>query len=121
MPTSWTKDEEKQLIKEIKDNKSYEEISKIHNRSISALIMRYNKIIFDNIEAGKSKSSLSKLMNTTVDKINQAYYDHKSFVEKKNIINKDDTNKKNNDKTDIIKKDSDKDDNNTQNSNKIKK
>jgi hypothetical protein len=86
MPTSWTKDEEKQLITELKDNKSFDEISKIHNRSISALMMRYNKIIFDNIEAGKSKKSLAKLLNTTIDKITQSYYEHKAFMEKKQTI-----------------------------------
>ncbi len=95
MPTSWTKDEEKQLIKELKENKSYEELTKIHNRSVSALMMRYNKIIYDNIEAGKSKSSLAKLMNTTIDKITQSYYEHKAFIDKKSIIdNSKDTEKK---------------------------
>jgi hypothetical protein len=87
MPTSWTKEEEKQLITELKENKSFEELSKIHNRSISALMMRYNKIIYDNVEAGKSKKSLAKLLNTTVDKITQSYYEHKAFIEKKETIN----------------------------------
>lgn len=86
MPTSWTKEEEKQLISELKENKSFDELSKIHNRSISALMMRYNKIIFDNIEAGKSKKSLAKLLNITIDKITQSYYEHKAFMEKKQTI-----------------------------------
>lgn len=89
MPTSWTKEEEKQLIKEIKDKKTFEELAKIHNRSISALMMRYNKIIFDNIEAGKDKSKLAKLLGITTDKITQAYYEHKAFIEKKEVIKND--------------------------------
>jgi hypothetical protein len=89
MPTSWTKDEEKQLIKEIKDKKTFEELSKIHNRSISALMMRYNKIIYDNVEAGKDKSKLAKLLGITTDKITQAYYEHKAFMEKKEVIKND--------------------------------
>jgi hypothetical protein len=48
MPQSWSKDEEKQLLKEIKLGKSYNELAKIHSRSISALIMRFNKIIYEN-------------------------------------------------------------------------
>ncbi len=88
MPVSWNKDEEKQLIKELKDKKTYDEISKIHNRSVSASIMRLNKIIYDNIEAGKSKNSLAKLIGFPVDKITQSYYEHKAFMEKKDIESK---------------------------------
>jgi len=89
MPTSWTKDEEKQLIKEIKDKKTFEDLSKTHNRSISALMMRYNKIIYDNVEAGKDKNKLAKLLGISVDKITQAYYEHKAFIEKKQVIKND--------------------------------
>ena len=88
MPQSWSKDEEKQLLKEIKLGKSYNELAKIHSRSISALIMRFNKIIYENIENKKSKSSLAKLLNITIDKVNQAYYEHKAFLEKKGIEKK---------------------------------
>lgn len=89
MPTSWTKEEEKQLIKELKEKKTFEELSKIHNRSISALMMRYNKIIYDNVEAGKDKNKLAKLLGISVDKITQAYYEHKAFMEKKEVIKND--------------------------------
>ncbi len=114
MPTSWTKEEEKQLITELKENKSFEELSKIHDRSISALMMRYNKIIFDNIEAGKSKKSLAKLLNTTVDKITQSYYEHKAFMEKKATIKNEEkvnSNTKDEEKTvnKELKKDEEKD------------
>ena len=88
MPVSWNKDEEKQLIKELKEKKTYDEISKIHNRSVSAIIMRLNKIIYDNIEAGKSKNSLAKLIGIPADKITQSYYEHKAFMEKKQIESK---------------------------------
>jgi len=105
MPIPWTKDEELKLINEIKDKKTYDEISKIHNRSISALIMRYNKIIYDNIEAGKSKKSLAKLFNSTIELITQSYYEHKSFLDKKELTNpkKEDDNKVSEDKTKSIK------------------
>ncbi len=88
MPVSWNKDEEKQLIKELKEKKTYDEISKIHNRSVSAIIMRLNKIIYDNVEAGKSKNSLAKLIGVPADKITQSYYEHKAFMEKKQIESK---------------------------------
>jgi uncharacterized protein YdaU (DUF1376 family) len=87
MPQSWSKDEEKQLLKEIKEGKNFDDLAKVHNRSISALIMRFNKIIYENIEGGKSKGSLAKLLNITVDKVNQSYYEHKAFLEKKGIEN----------------------------------
>ena len=103
MPTSWTKDEEKQLVKEIKEKKSYDELSKIHNRSVSALIMRFNKIIYDNIEAGKNKQKLAKLFDMSIDKINQSYYEHKAFLEKKQIINKEELSAKSEKSTKSIK------------------
>jgi hypothetical protein len=87
MPQSWSKDEEKQLLKQIKEGKTYDELAKVHNRSVSALIMRFNKIIYENIEGGKNKSSLAKLLNITIDKVNQSYYEHKAFLEKKGIEN----------------------------------
>ena len=87
MPQSWSKDEEKKLLKEIKEGKNFDDLEKVHNRSISALIMRFNKIIYENIEGGKSKSSLAKLLNITIDKVNQSYYEHKAFLEKKGIEN----------------------------------
>ncbi len=87
MPQSWSKDEEKQLLKEIKEGKKFDDLAKIHDRSISALMMRINKIIYENIESGKSKESMAKLLNITLDKVNQSYYEHKAFLEKKGIQN----------------------------------
>ncbi len=87
MPQSWSKDEEKQLLKEIKEGKKFDDLAKIHDRSVSALIMRFNKIIYENIEGGKSKGSMAKLLNITLDKVNQSYYEHKAFLEKKGIQN----------------------------------
>ncbi len=86
MPIGWTKDEEKQLISEISNKKPYDEISKIHNRSISAILLRINKIVYDNVNAGKSEKSLASLFKMDVDKIKQAYYEHKSFIERKSLI-----------------------------------
>ena len=103
MPVPWSKEEEIKLINEIKEKKSYEEISKIHDRSISALMMRYNKIVYDNIEAGKSKKSLGKLFNKSVESITQSYYEHKAFLDKKDITNQKKEDDKNTEKNKVDK------------------
>jgi hypothetical protein len=91
----WSKDEEQQLIKEIINKKSYEEIGEIHNRSPNAILLRFNKLIYDNIQKKKSIKELSKIFKLNEDKIKQAYYDHKSFIEKK-VLNKNIKEKDNN-------------------------
>ena len=96
MPTPWTKQEEKKLIAQIKKRVPYEQIAQNHNRSISALLLRVNKIIFDYIQAGKDRKVLEKVLNMSSDKIRQAYYEHKAFLEKKKLLNQEPTNTINN-------------------------
>jgi hypothetical protein len=103
MPQPWTKEEEKKLLKEIKQGIQYNKISIIHNRSVSALMMRFNKIIYENIQAGKTKSHLAKLLNLPLDKINQSYFEHKAFLEKQTIKQSTDTQTNTNKSTDINK------------------
>jgi hypothetical protein len=86
MPTPWTHSEEKELLKQIIEKKSYEQIAKIHDRSVSAILLRLNKIVYDNIEAGKSKESMAKLLKLSVEKITQIYYEYKAFIEKKELV-----------------------------------
>lgn len=105
MPVPWTKEEEIKLINEIKDKKSFEEISKIHDRTISALMMRYNKIVYDNIEAGKNKKSLAKLFNKSIESITQSYYEHKAFLDKKEITSQKKLEDKESEKIKIVKSD----------------
>lgn len=96
MPTPWTKQEERQFLSQIKKKISYEQIAKNHNRSISALLLRLNKIIYDYIQSGKDRQTLQTVLNMTPDKIRQAYYEHKSFLEKKKLLNQENENKQEN-------------------------
>jgi len=87
-PQVWNKDEELTFLKELTGGKSMEDISKLHNRSQSALDLRLKKIIFDNITAGKTEEGLGKMFNMAPDKIKQYYYEYKGFLEKKGKLEK---------------------------------
>lgn len=86
MPDKWNISEEKQLIKEIANDKKIEYIAKKHNRSVNAINLRIKKIIYDNINNDynetkeKKLASLFKLPKETIKKY---YYEYKGFIEKK--------------------------------------
>lgn len=65
----WTKDEEMQLYEEIADNKTIQEISKIHGRTVKAIEMRIDFIIRKKHEENYTINSLSKLFNKTEQEI----------------------------------------------------
>ena len=88
MPQVWTSNEEINFLKSISAKKDMKEISRIHNRSVSALELRLKKIIHDNIQSKTAnEQSLAKLLNMNVDKIRQYNYEYKGFIEKKNNNN----------------------------------
>jgi predicted transcriptional regulator len=85
MPVPWTNEEELQLLKEVSEQKTFDNIAIIHNRSESAIELRLKKLIYDNIISGKKKSSMAKLLHVEPDKIKQYYYEYKGFIEKKGL------------------------------------
>ena len=83
MPDKWTKDEERELIRDISNGKTFQEIALAHNRSETAVELRIKKIIFENIEKGMNSNKLSSILKLSESKINQFYYEYKGFTEKK--------------------------------------
>jgi len=81
----WTREEELQLIKSISTGQNIESISKTHNRTPSAIDLRLKKIVYENMQSGKSISHLSKLLKLPSDKIQQYFYSYKEFLEKHNV------------------------------------
>lgn len=79
----WSKSEEISMIKDIRNKKTFDEISIKYDRSVSALELRLQKIVHDNIVAGKSFEDLSNIIGFSVDKIKQYYYEYQGFIEKK--------------------------------------
>lgn len=98
--TRWTKDEELKLLKNIQTGMKFDDMAKIHDRSVSALEMRLKKVIYENIMSGKSTDMLSTSLNLSIDKINQYYYSYKDLMEKHSKNNDDkNNNKQNNDES----------------------
>lgn len=78
----WTREEELQLIKDISNGNSLETLAQKHNRSVSALEMRLEKIIYENYVSGRSLQEISRLLRLNIDKVTQHYYSYKKFKEK---------------------------------------
>lgn len=84
MVMKWSANEEKKLIQQLSNGKTLEELSKIHNRTVSGLELRLKKIIFENINSGKSFEQVAEKLNYPNDKVKQYYYSYGEFIEKKN-------------------------------------
>ncbi|ARF08789.1 hypothetical protein Catovirus_1_839 [Catovirus CTV1] len=80
----WTKEEEIEFVKDISNGKELNDLAGKYNRSANALGLRLKKIIYDNIESGRSEKKLANITKISEDKIKQYYYEYKGFIEKKN-------------------------------------
>jgi hypothetical protein len=87
MNSRWSIEEEKMLINDVKNNKSFQELALKYNRSPNALELRIKKIVYDNIAANKSPAMIGGHLNLPQDKIMQYYYAYKEMLEKRGKIN----------------------------------
>ena len=83
MNARWTINEEKQLINDIANSKSYQELAPKYNRSANALELRIKKIVYDNIAAKRSPEMIGGQLKLPVDKVKQYYYSYKEMLEKR--------------------------------------
>lgn len=83
MPDKWTKNEEREIIRDISNGKTFKDIATSHNRSETAVELRIKKIIYENIEKGLTPIKMSKILNISESKVSQFYYEYKGFTEKK--------------------------------------
>ena len=82
MNTRWTLEEEKKLIKTIKNGQSLDKLAKELDRSENALELRIKKIIYDTIAEKKPIASICKTLNLTEDKVKQYFYSYKEMMDK---------------------------------------
>ena len=83
MNARWTINEEKQLINDIANSKSYDELASKYNRSANALELRIKKIVYDNIAAKRTPEMIGGQLNLPVDKVKQYFYSYKEMLEKR--------------------------------------
>lgn len=79
MSNRWNEKEILKMIKLYSKGKTEKEIGKKLNRSESAIRLRLENTVYDNIVDGKSVDQIAKLFKTDVDTIIMMYYSHKSF------------------------------------------
>lgn len=82
MNSRWTLEEEKKLIKDLRNGDSLENIAKIMGRSENALELRIKKIIYDTVAEKKSIESIAKSLKFTNEKTKQYFYSYKDMLEK---------------------------------------
>ena len=74
----WSKEEEKALLHEISQEKTDDEISKLHHRSVGAIAIRRKKIAVEMSADGKTADEIFKLTRVTEEELeNQKKYDKK--------------------------------------------
>lgn len=78
--SSWTQDEEINLIKNLRNKLTIEQIAQKHNRDIKSIELRIQKIIYENIvNNGKSINTISKIMNLNENDIMKYYNKYKEL------------------------------------------
>jgi len=85
MNARWTVQEERNLIQDIKNNKSFQELAPKYNRTPNALELRIKKIVYDNISANKSIDMIGGHLNLPTDKVKQYFYSYKEMLEKRGM------------------------------------
>ena len=80
MPIRWSPEEELKFIKAIKNGKTCEELSPIHNRSVNALFLHLKKIIHRNVTKGISQNKISLMLNIPVSDVNRYYFAYEDFL-----------------------------------------
>ena len=83
MNARWNINEEKQLINDIAQSKSYSELATKYNRSANALELRIKKIVYDNVTNNRTPEMIGGTLNLPVDKVKQYYYSYKEMLEKR--------------------------------------
>jgi hypothetical protein len=84
----WTATEENQLVTELTQKMSIDDIIKVHNRSNNAIGSRIIKIVRDHIELGTTSDDISKKLNVDINFVNlvSTSNDNKMLLEKLIIL-----------------------------------
>jgi hypothetical protein len=82
----WDKTEEAALLKGIAAGKNINQISTELQRGGNAVQLRLKKIIHDNIDANKSVSDISKVLNLPKETISGYYHDYSKHLERQDKI-----------------------------------
>jgi hypothetical protein len=84
----WTIEEESKMLKMIQNKNKIKDISLLFNRSENAIELRLKKIIYENINNGKSIEFISKILNLSKDKIKKYYNSYVDRIKKDNKYKK---------------------------------
>ena len=89
MPNKWTREEQKQLIVELKNGAALEEIAKKHERTVTAVEVRIQKIVYDAIKnKGTSFDKLAEITGQTKRKLLEYYKEYRQFMDSNKIVPK---------------------------------
>lgn len=77
----WTGIEDENLLIELDENKTINEIAKMHGRSDRAIKARINRIARQEIDAGESIDIVMNMVKMTKDEIQDIIYRHGKYLQ----------------------------------------
>ena len=92
MTDKWTPEKELNLITLLANNKSFDEISNIMNRTKPDILLRLQKIIYENYISGKTLNEISAAFNLSLEDITKYFTLYDSYVKKYKLQHTQDKN-----------------------------
>jgi hypothetical protein len=80
MPIKWSKDEQRQMIVELKQGHSIKSIAQKHDRSVIAIETRLQKIVYDAVSQGHKVSELKDIIGLDKEAIVKYYKAYLDFL-----------------------------------------
>lgn len=80
MPIKWSKDEQRQMIVELKQGHSIKSIAQKHDRSVIAIETRLQKIVYDAVSQGHKVSELKDIIGLDKEAIVKYYKAYVDFI-----------------------------------------
>lgn len=77
----WTEDEENRLLVDVSNGVDLSTIAQKHGRSVKAIEMRLQKIIYENHTKGRPLESIARLLNLNLEQITNYYNSYKQLYE----------------------------------------
>jgi len=80
---NWTKETELLMIRDFVRIGDINIIAKKYNKTVGDIELRIKKIIYENIEYGKSREVIASKFKISIDKVNEYYNSYKNIIESK--------------------------------------
>jgi hydroxymethylpyrimidine pyrophosphatase-like HAD family hydrolase len=78
----WTQKNEMQLVHDLKDGETIENLASKYNREVGAVELRLKQIIYENVMKGKTIEKIATALNLSPEKVRSYFNSYKEFYER---------------------------------------